>query len=115
MKLRLLLDEDVHLPLATALRKRGYDVVHVGELARLGRSDADQLVFADREARCLVTFNVGDFVQLHNRWLEAGDEHAGIIVSKQLPIGESLRLLLVLLQNEDAASMRRQLRFLQVC
>jgi hypothetical protein len=113
MKLRLLLDEDVHLPLAAALRKRGYDVAHVGELTRLGRSDTDQLVFAVRKARCLVTFNVGDFVQLHNRWLEAGQEHAGIVVSKQLPIGESIRRLLVLLQNEDGDSMRGQLRFLQ--
>jgi hypothetical protein len=59
-----------------------------------------------------VTFNVGDFVRLHNRWLEAGREHAGIVVSKQLPIGESLRRLLVLLLREDAASMRSHLRFL---
>jgi hypothetical protein len=74
--------------------------------------DKDQLEFAAREDRCLVTFNVGDFVRLHNRWLQAGHEHAGIIVSKQLPIGESLRRLLVLLLREDAASMRSNLRFL---
>ncbi len=59
-----------------------------------------------------MTFNVGHFVQLHNSWLESGHEHAGIIVSKQLPIGESLRRLLALLQRETAASMRGQLRFL---
>ena len=112
MNLRLLLDEDVHLPLAAALRQRGHDAVHVGETARFGRSDNDQLEFAASEGRCLVTFNVGDIVRLHNRWLGAGHEHAGIIVSKQLPIGESLRRLLVLLQNEDATSMRGQLRFL---
>jgi predicted nuclease of predicted toxin-antitoxin system len=112
MNLRLLLDEDVHLPLAAALRKRGHDAVHIGETARLGRSDDDQLEFAANEERCLVTFNVGDFVRLYNRWLSAGQEHAGIIVSNQLPIGESLRRLLILLQNEDAASMRGQLRFL---
>jgi hypothetical protein len=51
-------------------------------------------------------------IQLHNRWLEAGHEHAGIIVSKQLPIGETLRRLLVLLLREDAVSMRSHLRFL---
>jgi len=112
MNLRLLLDEDVHLPLASTLRKRGHDAVHVGETARFGQSDDDQLEFAANEARCLVTFNVGDFVRLHNRWLSAGQEHAGIIVSKQLPIGESLRRLLILLQNEDAETMRGQLRFL---
>jgi hypothetical protein len=98
--------------LAGALRKRGYDARHTGEEQRLGLPDKDQLEFATAEGRCLVTFNVGDFVQLHNRWIEAGHDHAGIVVSKQLPIGESLRRLLVLLQQEDAASMRGQLRFL---
>ncbi|MGP8199344.1 MAG: DUF5615 family PIN-like protein [Limisphaerales bacterium] len=112
MKLRLFLDEDVHFALGAALRKRGYDVVHTGEEQRLGKPDNDQLAFAAREDRCLVTFNVGDFVKLHNRWLEAEREHAGIVVSRQLPIGESLRRLLVLLLKEDAASMKSQLRFL---
>ena len=59
-----------------------------------------------------MTFNVEHFVQLHNLWLESGLEHAGIIVSKQLPIGESLRQLLGLLQRETAESIKGQLRFL---
>lgn len=112
MKVRLFLDEDVHLALAGALRKRGYDARHTGEEGRQRRSDKDQLEFAAGEDCCLVTFNVGDFVQLHNLWLQSGREHAGIIVSKQLPVGESLRRLLVLLQHENAASMRTKLRFL---
>jgi hypothetical protein len=60
----------------------------------------------------MVTFNVGDFVRLHNRWIDAGREHAGIIVSKQLPVGEMLRRLLALLQKESGDSMRGQVRFL---
>jgi hypothetical protein len=112
MKLRLFLDEDVHLALAGALRKRGYDTRHTGEEGRLGMPDREQLEFAAEEGRCLVTFNVGDFVQLHNDWMQSGRGHAGIIVSKQLPVGESLRRLLVLLQHENAASMKGQLRFL---
>ena len=112
MKLRLFLDEDVHLAPAAALRKRGYDAVHTVEKGRLGLSDRSQLEFAAGDDRCLVTFNVGDFVQLHNRWLEDGHEHAGIVVSKQLAVGETLRRLLVLLRDEDAESIRGQLRFL---
>ena len=54
----------------------------------------------------------GDFVQLHNRWVEKSREHASIIVSKQLPIGEALRRILALLQKENATSMRGQVRFL---
>jgi predicted nuclease of predicted toxin-antitoxin system len=112
MKLRLFLDEDVHAALAVALRKRGYDAVHTLETKRLGLSDESQLNFATQENRCLVTFNVGDFVRLHNRWMDAGREHAGIIVSKQLPVGEMLRRLLTLLQKDSGDSMRGQVRFL---
>jgi len=112
MKLRLFLDEDVHAALAVALRKRGYDAVLALEEKRLGLSDESQLNFATEENRCLVTFNVGDFVRLHNRWMDAGREHAGIIVSKQLPVGEMLRRLLALLQKENGDSMRGQVRFL---
>ena len=108
----LFLDEDVHGALAGALRKRGYDAIHAVEHRRLGVSDENQLVFARAEERCLVTFNVGDFVQLHNRWRAEGREHAGIIVSRQLPVGVVLRRLLVLLQREDAESLRGQIRFL---
>ena len=108
----LFLDEDVHGVLAEALRKRGYDATHVIDQRRRGVSDENQLVFATAGARCLMTFNVGDFVQLHNRWIAEGREHAGIIVARQLPVGETLRRLLVLLQMEDAESMRGQIRFL---
>jgi hypothetical protein len=112
MKLRLFLDEDVHAVLAVALRKRGHNAVHALEEKRLGLSDESQLNFAVEQNHCVVTFNVGDFVRLHNRWIEEDREHAGIIVSKQLPVGESLRRLLVLLQKENGESMRGQVRFL---
>jgi predicted nuclease of predicted toxin-antitoxin system len=111
-RLRLFLDEDVHLGLAAALRKRGHDAVHTLEAQRQGVSDEAQLAFATVQGRCLVTFNVGDFVQLHNQWVAQGREHGGIVVSKQLTIGESLRRLLALLQKEDLETMRGQLRFL---
>jgi hypothetical protein len=112
MKLRLFLDEDVHTALAVARHKRGHDTVHAPEEKRLGLPDESQLAFAAAEGRGLVTFNVGDFVRWHNRWIADGREHAGIIVSKQRPVVESLRRLLVLLQQEDSESMRGQIRFL---
>ncbi len=112
MNVRLFLDEDVHTALAVALRKRGHDAIHALDERRLGMSDVSQLTFAAAQDRCLVSFNVGDFVRLHNRWVTEGLEHAGIIVSKQLPVGESLRRLLALLGKEDAQSLRGQIRFL---
>lgn len=112
MKARLFLDEDVHMLLAEALRKRGHDVIHAREVNRESLSDESQLNFATEGNRCIVTFNVGDFVRLHNQWMSVGREHTGIIVSRQLPIGECLRRLLLLLQNEDSETLRGQVRFL---
>jgi predicted nuclease of predicted toxin-antitoxin system len=67
-KVKLLLDEDVHLGLASALRKRGYDATHVQELARTGRSDREQMEYAIAQESCIFTFNVKDFVLLHNHY-----------------------------------------------
>jgi len=112
MKIELFLDEDVHSGLAHALRKRGYDVIHAQELDRKGRSDSDQLLFAIQQERCLFTFNVKDFVILHNQYAKSQQEHWGIIVSKQLPFRESMSRLLRLLQRTAKETMKNHLEFL---
>lgn len=111
-KVKLLLDEDVHLGLASALRKRGYDAVHVQELARTGRSDREQMEYAIAQESCIFTFNVKDFVLLHNDYAINEREHFGIIVSSQLPIGEALRRLLAMLQRSSLDSMKNILEFI---
>ena len=112
MKIELFLDEDVHSGLAHALRKRGYDAIHAQELDRKGRSDSDQLLFAIQQERCLFTFNVKDFVILHNRYAKSQQEHWGIIVSKELPFRESMSRLLRLLQRSAKETMKNHLEFL---
>ncbi len=112
MKIRLFLDEDVHLGLSTALRKRGYDVIHAQELDRKGRSDRAQLFLSAEQERCLFTFNVRDFVILHNEQIKAQKEHWGIIVSKQLSFKESMSRLLRFLQRYSKEQMKNRLDFL---
>ncbi len=56
--------------------------------------DENQLRFAVGERRVLVTFNVRDFVVLARRFAAEGREHAGIVVSNQLPAPEVCRRLL---------------------
>ena len=112
MKIELLIDEDVHSGLVHALRKRGYNSVHAQELDRKGRSDSDQLLFAIQQERCLFTFNVKDFVILHNKHIESRQEHWGIIVSKQLPFRETMSKLLRILQAADKETMKNRLEFL---
>ena len=112
MKIALFLDEDVHSGLAHALRKRGYDAVHAQELERKGRSDSEQLLFAVGQERCFLSFNVRDFVILHNEYTKAQREHWGIIVSKQLPFRETMSRLLALVQLRTKETMKTHLEFL---
>jgi hypothetical protein len=112
MKIKLLLDEDVHFALADSLRKRGYDALHVQEMRNKGLSDENQLNVAIRQERCLVSFNMKDFILLHNQCVEDGREHWGIVVSKQRPIGETLRLILNTISGLKCTEMKNRLEFL---
>jgi uncharacterized protein with PIN domain len=91
--LKLYLDEDVHRKVATALRLKGYDVVSTHDAQKQSLSDAHQLEHAVAQQRALFTFNAGDFDRLHKEYLKDGREHFGIILSRQLPIGETIRRL----------------------
>jgi predicted nuclease of predicted toxin-antitoxin system len=112
MKLKLFLDEDIHIGLSHALRQRGYDVVHAQDLKRKGKSDSEQLAFAVQEERCLITFNVRDFVKLHNQYAQQKREHWGIIVAQQMPIGEALRRLLKKIGLATQEEFRNRVEFL---
>ena len=112
MKLKLFLDEDIHTSLSHALRQRGFNVVHAQDLKRKGKSDSEQLAFAVQEERCFLTFNVRDFVALHNQSVGQNKEHWGIIVSKQMPIGETLRRLLKKVGLATQADFKNQIDFL---
>lgn len=112
MKIKLFLDEDVHATLAHSLSQRGFDAVHAQGLERTGLADDEQLAYAVRQRRCLFSFNVRDFVLLHNRYVENNRNHYGIIVSKQLPLGVTLNKLLRLLNQHSQNSMRNRIEFL---
>lgn len=112
MKIKLLLDEDTQFALALALRKRGYDALHVQEIDRKGLTDVEQLQYAIDNERCLFTYNVKDFVLLHNDFVKNENEHYGIVVSRQLPIGESLKKLLSILLIRSKDSIKNQIMFL---
>jgi len=111
-QIRRFLDEDVHSSLSQILRKRGFDALHTQELKRKGFSDEEQLQYAINHQRCLMTFNVKNYVRLHNQFVMLEREHWGIIVSKQIPLTEALRRTLKVLQRESKLSMKNCLTFL---
>jgi predicted nuclease of predicted toxin-antitoxin system len=97
--IKLYLDENVPEAVSVALRLRGYDVVTVKEVGRKGLSDIEQFKYVSSENRVILTFNIADFYKIHLKFMREGTEHAGIILSKQLPIGTIVKALLKLLSD----------------
>ena len=108
----LYLDEDVHPTLATILRERAFDVLTTSEAGMLGKSDPEQLEFAARQGRAILTHNIRDYVRLARQYAEQNRAHAGIIVSDQLPLRELLRRTLRLLTALSAEEMVNRFEWL---
>src|SRR3990172_12062140 len=103
---RLYLDEDIHKKVATALRLKGYDVVSAHEVQKQSLSDYQQLEYAVSVGRAIVTFNAGDFDRIHKEYIKNGKNHFGIILSKQIPIGELIRRLAKFLFSHSPEKMK---------
>ena len=75
---RLYSNENFPLPVVTALRALGHDVMTTVEAGKAGQAvpDDEVLSFATGERRALLTLNRRHFVRLHT----SGVAHAGIIV-----------------------------------
>lgn len=101
-KIILLLDEDVRPMLAEVLRQRGYDAIHVLELGRTGKSDAEQLAYAVELKRSIFTHNIRDFRLLDRQYRQEGKEHFGILLSDQTTLRELLQRTLRLLGRRTA-------------
>ena len=110
--LKIHLNEHLSSRLSKELRKRGFDVTSSQETGMLTESDGRQLAFAASEQRAILTFNVDDFVALHNEYLSANTEHWGIILSTRVPIKVLLHRLLRLLNSLSADELKNQLRWL---
>lgn len=78
--MRFSLDEDLAPGAAAALRRRGIDAISAHELGHRGLTDTEQLAFATREDRSLVSGNARHFVFLGRDAIRAARPHAGIIL-----------------------------------
>jgi hypothetical protein len=112
MRIKLYLDEDVPFAFAQALLNRGVDVITTQEVRNDSLSDAEQLDYAVEKRRTLFTHNKKDFIVLHNGYLQNQEEHSGIILSDQLPIGTILRRFMKLWFSVDDENMKNRVEFL---
>lgn len=110
--IKLYLDENVPEAVSAALRLRGYDALTAKDAGRKGLSDVEQLKYASSQNRVIFTFNVADFYKIHLEFMRSGVDHAGIILSKQLPIGTIVKALLKLLSDIRHEKVRNSIIWL---
>lgn len=108
----LYLDEDVDVLIADLVHARGFSVTTTREAGQLGNTDAEQLAFAARERKTLVTHNRTHFESLARIYLAEGRPHSGIILAARRPSHEIARRLLRILNNVTADEMRFQIRYI---
>lgn len=80
-KPRLHLDADVsYRVLQRVLLERGHDVTRTPcEWMPLDATDEQQLLLATAHGRCILTFNIGDFMRLAEKF----PAHGGIVLAQQ--------------------------------
>ena len=84
---RFYLDEDVKVLLAPYLEEAGHSALTAVEAGNLQAWDADELSFAVRRRRILITHNRRDYRALHEAWVRwRRGPHHGILTLEQ-PLG----------------------------
>jgi predicted nuclease of predicted toxin-antitoxin system len=81
MRIRFYLDEDVPFSFSQALLNRGVDVLTTQEANNCGKTDLEQLKFAAKESRVMLTHNKRDFIELYTKFIKDEISHAGIIIT----------------------------------
>ena len=106
--IRFHLDESVDHAVAHGLRLRGLDVTTSTDAELIAASDQEHIKFAVEENRVIFTEDQ-DFLRRHS----AGDDHAGIVYSRQgaHSVGDIVRYLHFLSDCLEPQDMRRQLEF----
>jgi len=105
-------DADVNKKLGAKIREQGFDAISALEVQNNLLDDEPQLEYATSQGRAILTHNQQDFAPLHEKWQRDGREHAGIILSVQIPVGELLRRTLRLLNQVTADEIHNNLRHL---
>lgn len=109
---KLYLDEDVDVLIVDLLGARGFLALSTAQANNLGQRDREQLQYAVKDQRCLLTHNRTDFEELAKEYFEAGELHYGIIIAVRRPPKEIVRRLLRVLNARTRGEMGNQLLYL---
>jgi predicted nuclease of predicted toxin-antitoxin system len=93
-------DENVWMPVAEGLRRRGWDVTTATKEGTLGHTDRQHIRYASENGRVILTFD-DDFLSLVESEYE--DEHPGVIYVSQhgSGVGELVRRVDSALERAD--------------
>ena len=108
----LYLDEDVSVLVARILRSRGFTAVTTQEAGQVENSDSEQLAYAIRQNKTLLTHNRVDFERLSQDYFRTNRNHKGIIIAIRRTPFEIARRLLIILDRMTADEMDNQLIYL---
>jgi len=90
---KLYLDEDISPKIAELVRRRGIDCISAHDVGMTGQSDVDQLKFAAKQRRVLVTRNRDDFIRLTVRFFNDHLPHSGVLIIPHSYPGDKFSLL----------------------
>lgn len=110
--IELYLDEDVDILVAELLTKRGYSVMTARAANTLGQADVEQLAFAVRQGRALLTHNRSDFEDLALTYFEQNQLHYGIILAVRRTPQEIVQRVIRLLNDMTAEDFQNQVYYL---
>jgi hypothetical protein len=113
--IQIYIDEDaMDSDLVAALRARDVGVTTAFDAGMMERPDEEHLIYAAENELALYTFNVSDFYRLHTQWINAGREHAGMILAPQqrFSVGEQFRRILHLRAAIGREHIRNRAEFL---
>jgi predicted nuclease of predicted toxin-antitoxin system len=106
------LDEDVSVLVAELLHSRGFVAVTTRDEGQLQNSDSEQLAYAVRERKAILTHNRADFEALAQVYRDAGKKHYGIILAKHHRPYELVRRLMRILNHVTADEMENQVLYI---
>ena len=112
-EIKLYLDEDISHTVAEVLRSRGYDVQSAHQVGMRSRTDDEQLDYAIKNERTLITFNARHFAPLVKKLNEEEREHFGVVVSSQINLSEMVRLVIEMLKVCKVGDLKNSLVWLQ--
>jgi predicted nuclease of predicted toxin-antitoxin system len=111
-RIKVYTDEDVDMAVGKALKLRGFEASTTLEEGKSASSDEEQLKYATSIGAVLLTHNVQDFPKIHYEFMRHGKHHRGIIVAKQVSVGEIIKSFLYLASTLSAEDVENRLEYL---